>query len=1086
MEKAAESAKERHEGTSLAEPSTAWRVGIVGGGPRALWAVEELVGQARRRGVSLQVEVWDPFQPGAGRVYREDQPSYYRLNVRSDVVFSALGTLNQWRGSSTFFPPRREVGAFLSASFRHTQRTAPPNCRIEHIPEYVSDLAPIPAEPGGETAAAEGTHETAERPGRWQITGASGPRHYDEVLLCTGHADRWPGALRPGVVGGPGRVDLGDATSPIVASPYRGAATGGDPTDSGAPSPVPLELIPEGEAVGVRGAALTFIDTCMALSEGRGGVFRERADGSGLLDYHRSPDAGGPREPSVIYPVSRGGRFMEVKPDPSGGLNGLCTRELEGYSQQIRQAEGFADVRQALARAAVDLLCAGRLVSPQEGEQLTPAAARDRVEAVLNGTDSDPQQHSPLEEFRRSYLVAIGKAPASAAWAVGEALRRLYPALVQRASYGGRRLLEGEAKAFTGLTRRLERVAFGPPPQTAGAVIALADAGLVDDRFMGSAEVIDHWMAGKAEPGEGIAVAALVDAVIPPPGLVEGTLTQRLSARGLLEKDELTGSVRTNPDASVPAQPGLAVVGRDVEGTVLGHDTLNRTMHPEIPRWAHAVGQRAAARTGTQQGTLDRRMQALQPLTARLEPWAEDLCANQELCAELVEKWGSPVNVLHPEVLPANAAELVQAGADAGVDVRIFFARKANKALGFVDAAHRAGHGVDVASQRELTQVLDRGVPGEKIILSAAIKPDALLDIAIRAGAVISVDSVAELCRIEERARALAEGSPELRAKIAPRVAPEPDTLPPTRFGERAGVWLAALSRDGLDSHVSLVGVHLHLHGYSEGDRRIALGQALGLIDEVRELGHRPEFVDLGGGVPMSYLDDANEWHQFCARRQSLQDRLDAGVAIPGEEEFTWKMDPLRNTYPFHQSPTRGSWLAQLLAGELPGAVSAAQALKERGLRLHLEPGRSILDGGGVILARVTFVKTRSDGVGLVGLEMNRTQCRTTADDILADPLLIAPGGVASPRKRDNIGLEAYLVGAYCIEDEVIVRRKMAFPQGVCAGDIVAIPNTAGYFMHILESASHQIPLAKNVLLDGRGTARLDDIDRPMAHGTGN
>ena len=72
--------------------------------------------------------------------------------------------------------------------------------------------------------------------------------------------------------------------------------------------------------------------------------------------------------------------------------------------------------------------------------------------------------------------------------------------------------------------------------------------------------------------------------------------------------------------------------------------------------------------------------------------------------------------------------------------------------------------------------------------------------------------------------------------------------------------------------------------------------------------------------------------------------------------------------------------------------------------------------------------------------------------------------------------MEGFLVGAYCIEDELILRRRMRFPNGVAPGDVIAVPNTAGYFMHILESASHQIPLAKNVVLGGT-SAQLDRID---------
>lgn len=136
-------------------------------------------------------------------------------------------------------------------------------------------------------------------------------------------------------------------------------------------------------------------------------------------------------------------------------------------------------------------------------------------------------------------------------------------------------------------------------------------------------------------------------------------------------------------------------------------------------------------------------------------------------------------------------------------------------------------------------------------------------------------------------------------------------------------------------------------------------------------------------------------------------------------------------------------------------------------MRLHLEPGRSLVEGCGLTLAEVAFTKTRSDGVPLVGLAMNRTQCRTTSDDFLIDPYLVK-------RTPPSEEIEAFLVGAYCIEDELILRRKIRFPAGVAPGDIVAIPNVAGYFMHILESASYQIPLAKNVVWPA---GRLDDID---------
>lgn len=108
---------------------------------------------------------------------------------------------------------------------------------------------------------------------------------------------------------------------------------------------------------------------------------------------------------------------------------------------------------------------------------------------------------------------------------------------------------------------------------------------------------------------------------------------------------------------------------------------------------------------------------------------------------------------------------------------------------------------------------------------------------------------------------------------------------------------------------------------------------------------------------------------------------------------------------------------------------------------------------------------------------MNRTQCRTTSADILLGPILVRSGDI--PDADPAAVVCGFLVGAYCIEDEVIIRRCVNFPAGVKPGDVIAIPNTASYFRHILESASHQIPLARNVLVTDPASLNtvVDDID---------
>lgn len=97
------------------------------------------------------------------------------------------------------------------------------------------------------------------------------------------------------------------------------------------------------------------------------------------------------------------------------------------------------------------------------------------------------------------------------------------------------------------------------------------------------------------------------------------------------------------------------------------------------------------------------------PLTGRLEQWQLNLCQQPDLVSHWLDRNGSPINILDPHPLQRNASELSDVARKFGVDFKIFFARKANKALAFVDEAKRLGLGIDVASERELTRYSPAG-----------------------------------------------------------------------------------------------------------------------------------------------------------------------------------------------------------------------------------------------------------------------------------------------------------------------------------------------------------------------------------------
>jgi len=464
------------------------------------------------------------------------------------------------------------------------------------------------------------------------------------------------------------------------------------------------------------------------------------------------------------------------------------------------------------------------------------------------------------------------------------------------------------------------------------------------------------------------------------------------------------------------------------------------------------------------------------PLDARLEPWMKR-CLRSENLFDLVETYGSPLNLVRPRTMRRNVEELNAVARERGLDFRVFFARKANKCLGFVDEAIESNFGVDTASENELRQCLQQCVPAKDLICTAAIKSDSLIDLCLQQQVCIAVDNDDELQVVVDRANELGR-----QARIALRLGGfqhEGNKLP-TRFGfdvDRD----CDLPQRLTSLPVMVQGIHFHLDGYDAGQRVSALSVAMEWVERLRAVGQPVEFIDMGGGFPMSYLEEHRQWATFWKEhRRALLGERDTltyrghglGLAIEGG-----RVVGQPKMYPFFQRPVRGHWLAGVLDSRIEGKT-IADRLVELNVQLRCEPGRSILDGCGLTVARVEFRKQNAEGDWLIGLSMNRTQCRTSSDDFLVDPILV-PKQSSFGRATETKPMLGYLVGAYCTESELISLRKMQFPSGVQRGDLIAFPNTAGYFMHFLESRSHQFPLAKNLIVDSHPvpSVRLDLID---------
>ena len=463
--------------------------------------------------------------------------------------------------------------------------------------------------------------------------------------------------------------------------------------------------------------------------------------------------------------------------------------------------------------------------------------------------------------------------------------------------------------------------------------------------------------------------------------------------------------------------------------------------------------------------------QGVVQLRPRLEDWMVELLCDPKRLRELLAHHGGPLNIQSAAPFRRNVAALTECVEAFDVPFLPMFARKANKCLTYVTTARDLGIGIDTASHAEVAQCLDQDVPGERIVCTAAVKDHDLMVLCATNGVTIILDNIDEMALLEEIAQNNAKTiSVGLRLNGFER-----DGKPLySRFGFPLTRIPEIAERLSRTPRIRLGGLHFHLNGYSADDRIAAISQTLPLIDALRGSDRSDFFLDIGGGIPMNYLADADQWDTWVSeldaalagkRDPITQHNAGLGRTV-GPDGAAGSID----SYPVAQPLVQTAWIQQILAAS-DGQRTIAERLRQANVSLRCEPGRSLLDGCGITVARVAFCKYDSRGTPVIGVQMNRTQSRSGFAEFALDPLMV-PG----PAPRGD-PVEGYLAGTYCTESEWLTQRKMVFAEGVGAGDLMVFPNTAGYLMHFLESRSHQFPLAQNVFVQPDGTATTDTID---------
>lgn len=245
------------------------------------------------------------------------------------------------------------------------------------------------------------------------------------------------------------------------------------------------------------------------------------------------------------------------------------------------------------------------------------------------------------------------------------------------------------------------------------------------------------------------------------------------------------------------------------------------------------------------------------------------------------------------------------------------------------------------------------------------------------------------------------------------------------------------------NKYVSLCGLHFHISGYNIKERVESLDASLDFIRLNKNNIVTPAIVNIGGGLSVCYVDQ-NVWNNIEQKPPNISywPNKGAGHLYPGWSPFA-----------------KHSALAEIL--DYPTATgdqSIADRVRNMGVQLLVEPGRSSLDQAAVSIFRIKGTKEIKPSHYSIVLDGNSLSLseRWFDCEILSDPILLTS---SNDRSQENKGINGLLTGASCLEDDVFSWRWIKLDKLPSTEDLVVYINTAPYQMDFAETNMHRMSL---------------------------
>ncbi|CAG69416.1 diaminopimelate decarboxylase [Acinetobacter baylyi] len=381
------------------------------------------------------------------------------------------------------------------------------------------------------------------------------------------------------------------------------------------------------------------------------------------------------------------------------------------------------------------------------------------------------------------------------------------------------------------------------------------------------------------------------------------------------------------------------------------------------------------------------------------------LHAEQCSLDQLAQQFGTPLYVYSKAAFEKHYKDMDRAFDF--IDHQICFAVKSNSNLAVLNVLAKLGSGFDIVTGGELARVLAAGGDPSKIVFSGLGKSEADIQKALEVGiACFNVESYAELDRIQKVAVRL-----DQKAPVSLRVNPDVDAkthpyistgLKENKFGIPSDTVFETYQYAASLSHLDVVGIDCHIGSQLTETKPFvdALDRVMVMIEQLNKLGINLKHIDIGGGLGVCYKDETP----------------------PSVAEYANALKP---------------------------------ALEKLGLKVYMEPGRSISANAGVLLTRVDLLKpTNHRNFAIIDAAMN---------DLIRPSLYEAWMDIQSVNESTSAEAKEWdVVGAICETGDFLGKaRTLAIQEN----DILAVLG-AGAYGFVMSSNYNTRGRAAEVMVD--------------------